>query len=353
MAKRDYYEVLGVERGANEQDIKRAYRKLALELHPDRNPGDQDAEDKFKEASEAFQVLSDPEKRAAYDRFGHAGISGSAHGFGDIQDIFSQFGDIFSDFFGSNPFRGARRGGPQRGADLRTVVSLSLKDAAFGVKKEVALTHPSPCQSCDGSGAEGGRRAVCPRCKGAGQIAHSRGAFLLQTACPTCQGMGSTIEEPCKNCHGSGRVELDRTVKVTFPAGIDEGQTLRVPGQGLVGTQGGPPGHLYVEVQIEPDPRFQREGSSLLHALTLSYPQAALGTEVEVPDLGSDELIKVTVPAGVQPGESLVVRGKGVPHLNRGGRGDLIVVVQLGVPRKLSRKAKKLLEELQQELDAG
>ncbi len=352
MAKRDYYEVLGVDRSASEQDLKRAYRKLALELHPDRNPGDASAEERFKEASEAYQVLSEPDKRAAYDRFGHAAVSGAGQGFGDIQDIFSQFSDIFSDFFGGSPFRGARRGGPQRGADLRTVITLSLKDAAFGIKKEVALSHPSPCQSCDGSGAEGGRRTMCQRCKGVGQIAHSRGAFLLQTACPSCQGMGSTVEDPCKNCRGSGRVDIDRTVKVTFPAGIDDGQTLRVPGQGLAGTQGGPAGHLYVDVQIEPDPRFQREGSDLLHALLVSFPQAALGTETEVPSLENDEPIKVKVPAGVQPGDTVVVRGKGIPNLNRGGRGDLIVVVQLGVPKKLSRKAKKLLEELQQELDA-
>jgi molecular chaperone DnaJ len=350
MAKRDYYEVLGVARAATEQDIKRAYRKLALELHPDRNPGDVHAEEKFKEASEAYQILSDGEKRATYDRFGHAGLAGAAQGFGDIQDIFSQFSDVFSDFFGGSPFRSARRGGPQRGADLRTVVTLSLKEAAFGLKREVALSHPSPCQSCDGSGAEGGRRPVCPRCKGAGQVAHSRGAFLLQTACPSCQGMGSTAEEPCKNCRGSGRVDIDRTVKVTFPAGIDDGQTLRVPGQGLAGTQGGPAGHLYVDVQIEPDPRFQREGSDLLHALRLSFPEAALGTEAEVPSLESDKPIKVKIPAGVQPGETVVVRGEGVPNLNRGGRGDLIVVVQLAVPKQLSRKAKKLLEELKEEL---
>jgi molecular chaperone DnaJ len=231
------------------------------------------------------------------------------------------------------------------------VVTLSLKDAAFGVKRDVPLRHPSPCQSCDGSGAEGGRRAVCPRCQGVGQIAHSRGAFLLQTTCPNCQGVGSTVEEPCKECRGSGRVEVDRTVKVTFPAGIDDGQTLRVPGQGLAGTQGGPAGHLYVDVQLEPDPRFQREGADLLHALTLSFPQAALGTETEVPSLDDGEPHKVKIPAGVQPGETVVLRGKGVPNLNRGGRGDLIVVVQLGVPKKLSRKAKKLLEDLQAELD--
>jgi molecular chaperone DnaJ len=350
MSKRDYYEVLGVDRSASEQDIKRAYRKLALELHPDRNPGDAQAEERFKEASEAYQILSDAEQRLTYDRFGHAGVSGSAHGFTDIQDIFSQFGDIFSDFFGGGPFRGGRRGGAQRGADLRTVVRLSLKEAALGVKKEIALNHPGPCQTCSGSGAQSGRRSVCPRCSGAGQIAHSRGPFLLQTTCPSCQGMGSVVEDPCKACRGSGRVEVERAVKVTFPAGIDDGQTLRVPGQGQAGSQGGAAGHLYVDVEIEPDERFQREGADLLHAIKLSFPQAALGAELDVPSL-EGEPIKVKVPAGAQPGDTVVVRGQGVPHLNHGGRGDLIVVVQVGVPRKLSRKAKKLLEELQEELD--
>ena len=352
MSKRDYYEVLGVDRSASEQDIKRAYRKLALELHPDRNPGDAQAEERFKEASEAYQVLSDGEKRVAYDRFGHAGVSGSAQGFTDIHDIFSQFGDIFSDFFGGGSFRGGgRRGGAQRGADLRTVVQLSLHEAATGVKREIPLSHPGPCQTCGGSGAQNGRRSVCQRCNGAGQVAHSRGPFLLQTTCPSCQGMGSVVEDPCKTCRGSGRVEIDRAVKVTFPAGIDDGQTLRVPGQGLAGTQGGPAGHLYVDVEIEPDPRFQREGSDLLHALKLSYPQAALGTELEVTSLLGDP-IKVKVPSGVQPGDTVVVRGQGMPNLDHGGRGDLIVVVQVGVPKKLSRKAKKLLEELEEELDS-
>jgi molecular chaperone DnaJ len=348
MAKRDYYEVLGVERTATEQDLKRAYRKLALELHPDRNPGNQEAEEKFKDASEAFQVLCDPDKRANYDRFGHAGVSGMGQGFSDISDIFSQFSDIFSDFFGGG-FGGRSRGGAQRGADLRAVVQLSLKDAAFGVKREIALNHPGPCQSCDGSGSETKRRSICPRCKGAGQIAHARGPFLVQTACPNCQGMGSTVENPCKNCRGSGRVEVERTVKVTFPAGIDDGQTLRVPGQGLAGTQGGPTGHLYVDVQIEPDPRFQREGADLLHGLTVSFPQAALGAELEVPGL-DDETLKVKIPSGAQPGDTVVLRGKGIPELNRNSRGNLIVVIQVSVPKKLSRKAKKLLEDLQEEL---
>ena len=347
--KRDYYEVLGVERSASEQDIKRAYRKLALELHPDRNPGDPHAEEKFKEASEAYSVLCDGEKRSTYDRFGHAGLSGAGAGFNDIQDIFSQFGDIFSDFFGGGPFRGARRAGPQRGADLRTGVRLALKDAAFGTKQEVPLHYPGPCETCEGTGADGGRRSVCPRCKGAGQVAHSRGPFLLQTTCPGCHGAGSVIDVPCKSCRGSGQVEVKRAVKVTFPAGIDDGQTLRVPGQGLAGVKGGPAGHLYVEVQIEPDPRFERDGSDLVHAIELTYPQAALGAEIEVPGLDEDA-IKLSVPAGVQPGETVVVRGKGIPHLNQNGRGDLIVLVQLGVPKKLSRKARKLLEQLQDEL---
>ena len=350
-AKRDYYEVLGVDRSASEQEIKRAYRKLALELHPDRNPGDHGAEEKFKEASEAYSVLCDAQKRSTYDRYGHAGLSGSGQGFEDIQDIFSQFGDIFSDFFGGGPFRGARRGGPQRGADLRTQVKLSLKDAAFGTKREVPLHYPGPCASCEGTGAEGARRSVCPRCKGIGQVAHSRGPFLLQTTCPGCHGAGSIVDTPCKECHGSGQVDVERTVKVTFPAGIDDGQTLRVPGQGLSGTKGGPAGHLYVDVQLEPDARFERDGFDLVHAAELSFPQAALGSEIEVPTL-EDEPLKVQVPAGVQPGDTVVVNGKGIPHLNRNGRGDLIVVVQLGVPKKLSRKARKLLEQLQEELEA-
>lgn len=348
MAKRDYYEVLGVERDAAEQDLKRAYRKLALELHPDRNPGNAEAEEKFKEASEAFSVLNDAQKRANYDRFGHAAPSNGGHGFNDIQDIFSQFGDIFGDLFGGSP-RGGRRGGPQRGSDLRTTVQLTLKDAAFGLKKELPLHHPGPCQACDGSGAEGGKRISCTRCKGAGQVAHARGPFFVQTACPSCRGLGSTAETPCKPCGGSAQVDIERTVKVTFPAGIDDGQTLRVPGAGLSGTQGGPAGHLYVDVQIEPDPRFERDRADLLHALTITFPQAALGAELEVPTL-DDTPATVKIPAGIQPGDTVLLRGKGIPNLNGGGRGNLVVVVQLGVPTKLSRKAKKLLEELQHEL---
>jgi molecular chaperone DnaJ len=350
MAKRDYYEILGLERSVTVSEIKKSYRKLALELHPDRNPGDPAAEERFKEASEAYGVLSDPQKRSLYDQFGHRGLSGQGQGFSDVQDIFSQFSDIFSDFFGgSSPFGRRSRGGAERGADLRTGVRLTLKEAAFGFKKEISLTHPGPCAACDGSGAQGGQRKVCPRCQGSGQITHSRGFVLLQTSCPNCQGMGSTVETPCPECRGGGQVELQRTVKVTFPAGIDQGQTLRVPGQGLAGRMGGPAGHLYVEVHVEPDARFAREGYDLIHEVTLSFPQVALGVELEVPMLDDGEL-KIEVPAGTQPGDTVLVRGKGVPLLNGDGRGDLHVLVSVQVPKRLSSKAKKLLKELEESL---
>lgn len=345
MSKRDYYEVLGVDRSAGAADIKKAYRKLALELHPDRNPDDERAEERFKEASEAFAVLSDAEKRSTYDQFGHAGLGGGGGaGFTDMEDIFSQFGDIFGDIFGGGR-GGRRRGGPRRGSDLRTGVVLTLREAAFGVKKEVPLTHPGPCEVCDGSGAEGGERVTCPRCQGSGQVAHARGPFLLQTACPNCQGQGSTVQDPCRECRGSGEIEVSRTVKVTFPEGVDAGQTLRVPGQGLKGTQGGPAGHLYVEIDIEPHAEFERSGVDLVRRLEISFPNAALGTKTEVTTL-EDDTLEVEIPAGIQPGETVVLSRRGIPHLNRGGRGDLILVVQVRVPKKLSSKAKRLLREL-------
>jgi molecular chaperone DnaJ len=350
-AKRDYYEILGLERTCTTAEIKKAYRKLALELHPDRNPGDPAAEERFKEASEAYGALSDEQKRAIYDQYGHRGLAGQGQNFHDVQDIFSQFSDIFSDFFGGgSPFGRRTRGGAERGADLRAGVRLTLKDAAFGLKKEISLKHPGPCQTCDGSGAEGGKRKTCPRCQGTGQITHSRGFVLLQTSCPNCQGMGSTVENPCQKCRGTGQVDVERTVKVTFPAGIDHGQTLRVPGQGLAGRMGGPAGHLYVEVSVESDPRFAREGYDLIHEVTLSFPQAALGDEIIVPRLDESGEDSVEVPAGTQPGETVVLRGKGVPHLNGNARGDLIVVVNVQVPKRLSGKAKKLLKELEESL---
>lgn len=354
MAKRDYYEVLGVERTASVADVKKAYRKLALELHPDRNPGDAAAEEKFKEASEAYSVLSDADKRAQYDRFGHAGVGGSAgQGFHNVEDIFSQFGDVFADFFGSGggPFaRRTRRGGPERGADLRAAIRITLEEAATGTKRDVPLRYQGPCERCEGSGAEGGKRVPCSRCRGTGQVAHSRGPFLLQTTCPACQGLGSTVEKACTTCRGSGEVPVDRSVKVTFPEGIDTGQTLRVPEQGLPGRRGGPRGHLYVEVEVEPHERFERDGDDLVHRMSLSYPEAALGATREVRGLG-DTKIEVTIPAGTQPGEVVVVHGQGMPRLQRAGRGDLLVVARVEVPKKVSKKARKLLEELKGALE--
>lgn len=353
MSKRDYYEVLGVERSALGDEIKKAYRKLALKLHPDRNPDDPQAEDQFKEASEAYQVLSDAEKRDRYDRYGHQGLDGQA-GFGDIGDIFSQFNDLFGDFFGGG-FGGGRAGrrrsanGPQPGADLRTVVQLDLAEAVFGTKKEVSLAHPSPCSVCDGSGSADGKRSRCPTCDGKGQVAHARGPFIMSSACPHCRGEGAVVSDPCGSCRGSGEEEIQRRVKVTVPAGIDHGQTLRVSGQGQAGRMNGPTGDLYVTVDVGDHPDFERQGIDLLHELRLPFPLAALGGKVEIPTL-EGEPARADVPAGVQPGQTLVVHGHGVPRLNGRGRGDLIAVVQVDVPTKLSRKAKKLLQELGDEL---
>ena len=349
MAKRDYYEVLGVGRDAAGAVIKKAYRKLALELHPDRNPGDSAAEERFKEATEAYQVLSDAKKREVYDRYGHAGLRGQD--LGDFQDVFSHFQDLFGEFFGFGVGGGRRRGGAARGGDIRAVTTLSLKEAAFGVKKELELRHASPCTSCSGTGAEGGALETCADCGGVGQVATSRGIFTVATTCPTCQGRGVRAKAPCKECEGGGSVPLERTVKVTIPAGVDSGQTLRLTGQGQAGVGGGPPGHLYVTVEVEPDERFHRDGFDLVHELSLSFPQAALGAEVEVPTL-EDEREPLRVPAGVQPGDTLVVRGLGVPRLDGRGRGDLIAVVQVVVPKKLSARARELLEELATTFDA-
>ena len=353
MAKRDYYEVLGVDRSAAQEQIKKAYRALALKLHPDRNPDDPQAEEQFKEASEAFAVLSDADKRARYDRFGHDGMAGAGfQGVGDIGDIFSQFrdifvADVFGDFFGGGGGRGgARRDGPQRGSDIRAAVSISLAEAAFGGKQEIELTHPSPCEKCDGSGAAAGTsRTTCPTCQGRGQVAHARGAFVISSGCPQCRGEGSIIKDPCGTCRGSGETRVTRKVKVTLPAGIDEGQTLRVTGQGQPGRRGGPAGHLYVTVQVEPHPQFSRDGYDLVHELHVRFPQAALGAEREVPTLEGGKT-KLKIPAGIQSGETVVLRGQGIAELQGRGRGNYVVVVHVDVPKKLSKEAKKLLGDL-------
>lgn len=366
MAKRDYYELLGVERESSAGELKKAYRKKALELHPDHNPDDPESEELFKLTSEAYEVLSDPQKRELYDRYGHDGLAqqGMGGGFGDVGDIVSHFQDIFGDFFGGGGGGGRRRrNAPSRGADIRAVMGLSLAEAAFGTTKELDLAHPTPCDACEGTGAEGGELQTCGTCGGRGQVAQSRGAFVLSTTCPSCRGHGATARAACGECDGKGDVRTERKVKVNIPAGVDSGQGLRLAGLGQAGRRGGPPGHLYVTVEIEPDERFQRDGYDLLHELHVAFPQAALGADVPVPVLepappGGQEPDEdaepqteiVHVPAGVQPGDTIVRRGSGIPRLDGRGRGDLVCVIQVDVPTELSPRARELVEALAEEL---
>ncbi len=347
--KRDYYEVLGVARDAGGDEVRKAYRQAALKNHPDRNPGDAAAEARFKEATEAYQVLSDDDKRARYDRFGHAGVEGVADAGGDI---FSHFQDIFSEFFGG--FGGAggprRRNGPARGHDVRVQQRLTLREALLGCKRDVVLRTPAPCDECGGTGAKAGtKRKTCGTCGGQGQVATSRGFVMFTQTCPECQGEGSVVKAPCPSCAGGGAVEKTRKVVVSFPAGIDGGQRLRVPGQGMPGQQGGPAGDLYVDVELAADDRFERDGLDLITKHTVSFAEAALGGSVHV-QMPDDSVVSIELPAGTQPGEVLAVKGRGAPRVDGRGRGSLHVVVQVEVPRALSARAKELLRELESEL---
>ncbi|MCC6215563.1 MAG: molecular chaperone DnaJ [Polyangiaceae bacterium] len=355
--KRDYYEVLGVEREASAEDIRRAYRQLALKYHPDRNPGNAEAEGKFKEASEAFGVLSDDAKRSAYDRFGHAGASAGFDFQGaGIGDILNQFQDLFADFFGGfgGGFGGnGRRRAPERGQDVGVAAQVTLAEAFTGCKKEVSVAGAAPCEECAGNGAEAGTRPeTCPQCRGTGQVTTQRGFIMFSSACARCRGSGQHVASPCKKCSGRGAVERRKKVMVTFPAGIDTGHRLRLAGQGMPGANDTPPGDLYVDVEVTADSRFERHGNDLALRAEVTFAEAALGAPITValPD-GSEE--KIALAAGTQPGAVQTIRGKGFPSVERRGRGDLHVVIAVHVPRKLSRKAKKLLEELDSELKAS
>jgi molecular chaperone DnaJ len=329
--KKDYYEVLGVPRGADASDLKRAYRKLAMELHPDRNPGNHEAEARFKEASEAYQVLSDPEKRQMYDRFGHEAPR-MGQGFGDVGDIFSAFGDIFGDIFGQ---RGGGRRGPGRGADLETSVVLTLLEASTGAKKDVKIARRVACHTCKGSGAAPGTEPeVCHQCGGRGQVMHSQGFLMIQTTCPVCRGDGRVIRKACPTCEGAGFEAQEETLQVTIPAGVEDGSTLRLAGRGEAGTRGGPTGNLYVVLRVQEDERFERDGADLHTEIAVSFPQLALGARVRVPTLTGEA--EVDVRAGSQPGDTVTLRGEGMPSLEGRGNGDVVAHLRLVVPRTLS-----------------
>jgi molecular chaperone DnaJ len=341
--KRCYYEVLGVGKDAPCADIRKAYKRLALKYHPDRNK-DADAEVRFKEVTEAYGVLSDDSKRQRYDQFGHAGLEGAG---GIDGDIFSHFQDLFADFFGG--FAG-RRAGPARGRDMRVEQTLTLEEAVLGCKKDIELTTPVSCTVCEGTGAKGGTAFVrCRTCGGQGQVSTARGFIMFTQTCGACQGEGRVVEEACERCNGAGWEENKRTVTVTFPPGIDAGHRLRVAGQGLPGTRGGPPGNLYVDVSLEPHAVFERDGVDLLTRQTVTFAQAALGAELEVALLdGSTH--RVELRPGTQPGAVITAPNLGAPNVNGRGRGSLHVIVQVAVPSRLSRRAKKLMRELDEEL---
>ena len=341
--KRDYYEVLGVERTASDGEIKKAYKAKAWEFHPDRNPDDQAAEESFKDASEAYGVLSDPQKRQLYDQYGHDGPRGAGfQGFTGVEDIFSHFGDLFGDMFGRG-FGGGFR--TPRGADLRVAVELTFQEAVKGTQKELRLRRRVRCEACGGSGAKAGTtEETCTTCGGRGQVIHSQGFFMIGTTCPSCRGQGRVIRHKCSECRGEGLVLKEEKLQVNIPAGVDDGQTLRLSGKGEPATRGGPAGNLYVELQVTPDPRFKRDGADLLTEVELSYPMAALGATIKVPTIDGET--EIEVEPGTQPGTVMVLRGQGVPRVGRHGRGDLLVRCTVAVPRALTDRQKELLREL-------
>jgi molecular chaperone DnaJ len=344
VSKRDYYEILEVARTANDQEIKSSYRKLALKFHPDRNPGDKGAEEKFKEAAEAYAILSDGDKRARYDRFGHAGVGGGAQGFDPSQfsgfeDIFGGLGDIFG--FGA----GQRRAGPQRGADLRYDLEIKFEQAAKGVETSIQIPRHETCETCKGNGAAAGTSPVtCPQCRGTGQLRYQQGFFTVARTCGQCRGAGKVITKPCANCHGAGTVEQQRKLTVKIPAGIATGQRLRLTGEGEAGTLGGPPGDLYVVIFVREHAFFQRDGNDLHCSVPLAFTTLALGSEIKVPGLDGEETVKI--PEGTQPGQTFRLRGKGMPDVSGRGHGDILVTVQGVTPKRLTKEQKKLLEQL-------
>ncbi len=345
MSKRDYYEVLGVERGCTEAELKASFRKLAMQFHPDRNPGDNDSEHKFKEINEAYDVLKDGDKRAAYDRFGHAAFEhggGGGHGFGS--DFGSTFSDIFEGIFGMGSQRG-RGNGRERGSDLRYNMEITLDEAFEGKTAQVRIPTSVTCEFCSGTGAKAGTKPkTCTSCAGAGKIRHAQGFFTLERTCPTCQGRGQVIEDPCKNCGGAGRVTRERTLSVNIPAGVEDGTRIRLAGEGEAGMRGGPPGDLYIFLSLAQHAFFQRDGADLHCRVPISMVTAALGGDCEVPSIDGSKA-KVKVPAGTQTGRRFRLTGKGMPVLRSKQTGDMYVQVVVETPQNLSKKQRELLAE--------
>ena len=359
MTKRDYYEVLGVNRNSTKDEIKKAYRKLAMQYHPDRNPGDKSSEEKFKEAAEAYEILSHDEKRNNYDRFGHEGVRGSGFGtdgFSSVNDIFSHFSDIFSgssifdDFFGGGQRgRSRRRGQGAPGSDLRVTLKLTLEEIAVGVSKKIKIRKQVKCNECNGTGAQAGTSLkTCPVCHGAGEVKTvSRsvfGQFVNIQACHNCNGEGQVVDSPCRNCSGDGRVEEETTLNIDVPAGVEEGMSMTMRDLGNAGKRGGQPGDIIVVFQQLPHDQFIRDNDNIIYNLFITFPQAALGTDVEVPTLSGKAMLKID--QGTQPGKLLKMKGKGIRHLNYSGSGDQIVKVNIAVPQKLSSKEKELIKQL-------
>lgn len=353
VAQRDYYEVLGVARDASPEDLKKAYKKLAIKYHPDRNRDDEESVARFKEASEAFEVLSDPDKRARYDRFGHAGVKGNGggSGFHDVNDIFSAFGDLFEgfgfNFNGGGGRRGGGRSGAVRGESLQATVRIDLPEAYNGCRRELRISRHESCDACQGSGCKAGTSpAKCSTCGGNGQVIQSQGFFRVQTNCPACRGRGTVVKNPCSSCNGQGRVIQEVVREVSIPPGVDTGMQLCLRGEGEAGLNGGPRGDLYVDIEVRRHPLFQRDGQNLMYRLPVTFAQAALGGEIEIPTLKGRETMKIK--PGTQPGDVTRLRGFGMPDPrgSQGPVGDLLVEVQLEVPRKLTSEQEELLRKL-------
>ncbi|HOD98915.1 MAG TPA: molecular chaperone DnaJ [Syntrophales bacterium] len=345
MTKRCYYEILSVSRNATEEDIKKSYRRLAMQYHPDRNPGDREAEERFKEAAEAYEVLSDPQKREIYNQYGHEGLSSSGfQGFSGFEDIFSSFGDIFGDIFGFSNGRGRSRTSARAGADLRYDLQISFMEAAFGLNKDIEIEKLARCHECGGSGsAPGTSPEVCPRCRGRGQVTQSSGFFSISSICPNCRGQGQIITQPCRNCRGGGREKIKKTVQIKIPAGVETGSRLRLRGEGEQGEYGGPNGDLYIFIHVQEHEFFQRSDDDIICRVPISFVQAALGDSIEVPTLTGTEKLKI--PRGTQGGKIFRLKGKGIAHLRGFGRGDQIIETVVTIPTNLNRRQEEILKE--------